>query len=67
MVLKGGTGRGGRKSLMIPELKIIIITILKDGQKTLKPIKPVLLYMLMYRYLIFCPSCTFVKWMPGLF
>lgn len=34
---------------MIPELKKIIITILKDGQKTLKPLKPVLLHMLMYR------------------
>lgn len=33
---------------MIPEFKKIIITILKDGQKTLKPIKPVLLYTLMY-------------------
>lgn len=42
--------------------KKIFFNMIKD----LKQIKPVL-DVYVHSFLIFCPSCTFVKWMPGLF
>lgn len=48
---------------MTPKFKKIFF---KNMVKDLKQIKPVL-HAHVHSSLIFCPSCTFVKWMPGLF